>query len=229
MRMHDLGLIAAAGLFAASATSAHALTIDVLFDDTDDRTVTGPFVGSASLTLDGFFGEDLFLQSRGDDPIPDGIYGWDEFEVVEFTADFGFTSFTQDDLFAPSFTVLIEISTSPDGRTFGFSTEEFFLEEDIGTGGTDFVNEDGFLLSFEPEFGSLYFLDEGGFLPGDDIGPPLGQIPLSVVALNDTLPPDGFFGTFGPETPSSDVPIPAALPLMALGLATLGVAARRRR
>ena len=83
-----LGGLAAAFMLAAGA--AQALTIGVLFDETPDGAVSAPFVGSATLTLDGYqpgSGDDIFaasdLASRGEDPLADGIYNLGDFADFE--------------------------------------------------------------------------------------------------------------------------------------------------
>ncbi|MEM6438317.1 MAG: VPLPA-CTERM sorting domain-containing protein [Pseudomonadota bacterium] len=219
---------AAAAALMLAAGSAQALTVDVLFDDSADETVTAPFVGSATLVLDGVLELQSEASARSEADIPDGIYLLAEFFTFEFDASFDNPdplgpdlTFDEGDLVSPPFDVLVELRTTPDGRTFGFETLSFF-EDEVGDGdlGTNFVNEEGFVLSFQPGFGPLYFVEE--FFVEQFGAQQRG-------ARATPLTPVELFGSFGPETQTSDVPVPAALPLMALGIAALGAAARRRK
>jgi hypothetical protein len=118
---------------------AEALTFNFEFDNTPDATVLPPIVGTGTFSFDG-------------DP-GNGDFALTSLANFDFSFTFGGNTFTNADITTPLANILVRISTIGSDRLVNFG----------GTGGgpfdgsIDFVNAS--TLSFEPDFGSLYFQD----------------------------------------------------------------------
>jgi hypothetical protein len=116
---------------------AEALTFNFEFDNTPDATVLPPIVGTGTFSFDG-------------DP-GNGDFGLTSLANFDFSFTFGGNTFTNADITTPLANILVRISTSGSDRfvNFGGTRGGSF------GGSIDFVNAS--TLSFEPDFGSLYF------------------------------------------------------------------------
>ena len=138
--LNSLGFLCAAGLAATAlghAAPANALSFDFLFDNSPDGTVTPPIVGTGTFSFDGDPGlGDFSLTS-----LPNFNFA---FNVDNFT-------FTNADIATPLDNVLVRISQIGSELSVGFG----------GSGGgpnngsIDF-NSSSAILTFQPNFGSLY-------------------------------------------------------------------------
>lgn len=172
-----------AGLLLASALPAQALTLEVSFDGTPDGTVAAPFVGSGTL-------------STSASSLADGSYDLASLPDVMLSFVFGPSSFDLADLVTQS-PITVQIATSAGGRHFRFDSDE---DGPYG-GSADFENAVGDILSFQPDFGDLYFVT-----------------PVNGVQA---------YGTYG-AAGATVVPLPPAAAALLLGLAGLGALRRRR-
>lgn len=136
--------VVAATAIAANPLKSQALTFDFEFDNSPNSTVTPPIVGTGTFSFDG-------------DP-GDGIFALTSLANFDFSFDFAGITFTNANIATPLSNILAKISTIGSDRsvTFGGSTSGPF------GGSLDFVNA-GIGLSFQPDYGSLYFTTNNGF------------------------------------------------------------------
>jgi hypothetical protein len=125
-----------------SPLKSQALTFNFQLDNTPDATVTAPIVGTGTFSFDG-------------DP-GDGTFALTALPNFNFSLNVVGNTFTNADLVTPLANILARIQTNGSDRLINFG----------GSGGgsfggsVDFVNSSS--LSFQPNFGSLYF-SEGNF------------------------------------------------------------------
>lgn len=139
--LNSLGLLCAAGLAATAfghAAPAHALSFDFQFDNTPDGTVTPPIVGTGTFSFDGDPGL--------------GDFALTSLPNYNFEFNFGSSSFTNADIATPLANVLVRISLIGSDLSVGFGGSR----GGPNAGSIDF-NKAGEILSFQPDFGSLYF------------------------------------------------------------------------
>ena len=135
-------------MMATLCTAASGLTFDFEFDNTIDATVTAPLVGTGTFTFDG--------------DVSDGTFPLNSLPNYDFDFEFdGARLFGTADIVTPIGNILVQISTVGSTRfvTFGGSGGGPF------GGSIDFSDASG-TLSFQPNFGSLFFvttLDFGTF------------------------------------------------------------------
>jgi hypothetical protein len=120
---------------------AQAASFNFQFDNTADGTVTDPIVGTGTFTFDGDPGV--------------GTFALTSLSNYAFNFTFGGLTFTNAEIATPVANVQVQISDLGGVRSLRFG----------GSGGGPFVGSLDFLgessLSFQPNFGSLYF--QGGF------------------------------------------------------------------
>ncbi|TAE57352.1 MAG: PEP-CTERM sorting domain-containing protein [Nostocales cyanobacterium] len=135
--------VVAATAIAANPLKSQALTFDFQFDRSPNSTVTAPIVGTGTFSFDG-------------DP-GDGTFALTSLSNYNFSFNFGATTFTNADITTPLANILAQISTVGSDRfvTFGGSRGGSL------NGSLDFRNASGG-LSFEPNFGTLYFNTSSG-------------------------------------------------------------------
>lgn len=136
--------VVAATAIAANPLKSQALTFDFVFDNSPNNTITAPIVGTGAFSFDG-------------DP-GDGTFALTSLANFDFSFNFGATTFTNANISTPISNVMAQISTIGSDRfvKFGGSTGGLF------GGSLDFVNAGGG-LSFQPNYGSLYFNTNSGF------------------------------------------------------------------
>lgn len=135
---HPLALsVALAAATIALPCKANALTFNFQFDNTPNGTVTPPIVGTGTFNFDG-------------DP-GDGTFALTSLPNYNFSFTFGASTFTNANIATPVANVLVGISTVGSDRfvNFGGATGGPF------NGSIDFTGPGS--LSFQPNFGSLYF------------------------------------------------------------------------
>jgi hypothetical protein len=174
-----------AGLVAATlAAPAAALTsLNFVFDNTPDSTVVAPIVGTGNFTTPDTLGL--------------GDFALSSLSSFTFSFTFGGVTFDQADLATPLGNVIVRISQNGPMTmlTFGGSRGGPF------GGSIDFVDGAN-QLSFQPDFGVLYFMNGGG---------------------------SNFFGTFAAQPTGTTVPEPASWAMLIAGFGLVGAVARRRR
>ena len=184
MKTHQLlGLLCAAGFAATAlghAAPAHALSFDFEFDNTGDGTVTPPIVGTGTFSFDGDPG-------LGDFPLT-------SLPNFNFAFNFDTISFTNDNIATPLSSVLVRISQIGNGLSVTFGG----LGDGPFGGSLDFIDGSN-ELSFEPDFGSLYFEQ-----------------------------PDDFFGNYQGIVITVPTAVPGPLPLLSVG-AAFGFSRKIRR
>lgn len=147
--LNSLGLLCAAGLATVAlghAAPAHALSFDFLFDNSPDGTLTPPIVGTGTFSFDGDPGlRDFALTS-----LPN----------FNFLFDIDTSSFSNADSVTPLDNVLVRISQIGSDFSVSFGGSQ----GGPNNGSIDFNNA-GDVLSFQPDFGNLYFSNptEGQF------------------------------------------------------------------
>ncbi|XGV99736.1 MAG: PTPA-CTERM sorting domain-containing protein [Leptolyngbya sp. BL-A-14] len=172
-----VGAMVAAVTFGSLAPKAQALSFGFQFDNTPNSTVTPPIAGTGTFNFDGDPGDGTFALTS----------------LTNYQFNFNFlngSAFNTADIKTPLANILVKITSSGGLRSlnFGGSTGGPFL------GSLDFTNASGG-LSFQPNFGSLYFTTRGG----------VGTYKATVATSNPTA-----------------VPTPALLPgLIGLGAAAL--------
>ncbi|MBD2566895.1 PEP-CTERM sorting domain-containing protein [Anabaena lutea] len=133
--------IVAVAAIGASPLKSQALTFDFTFDNSPNGTVTAPIVGSGTFSFDGDLG--------------DGTFALTSLTNYNFSFDFGVNSFTNANIVTPVANVLVKIATIGSDRFVNFG----------GSGGGPFGGSLDFLnpspLSFQPNFGPLYFTAAG--------------------------------------------------------------------
>ncbi len=135
----SLGLKAAAGLLVAALSAPiHAAVVNFSFDNTANSTVTAPFVGSGTLTFDG--------------PAAAGTFALASLTNFVFDFTVGGVDFGNADLGTPVADVLVQFTTSGSDLVVNFGG----ARGGPFAGSLDFLNASGG-LSFQPDFGSLYF------------------------------------------------------------------------
>jgi hypothetical protein len=129
--------IVAVTVIGASPLKSQALTFDFQFDNTPNATVTPPVIGTGTFSFDG-------------DP-GNGTFALTSLSNFNFSFNVNGNSFTNTDLATPVANILAKIETNGSDRfvTFGGSGGGPIA------GSIDFVNASA--LSFQPNFGSLYF------------------------------------------------------------------------
>jgi hypothetical protein len=118
---------------------AHAAVFDFTFDTTPDGTVTAPIVGTGTFSFDG-------------DP-GNGTFALTSLANSSFSFSFGSSLFTDADIKTPLSNILVQISTNGSNRFVNFGGS---LGGPFG-GSLDFINGSSQNLSFQPNFGTLYF------------------------------------------------------------------------
>ena len=139
--LKPLALLCAAGLTTAvlgHATPAQALIFAFEFDGTFDSTLTPPIVGTGTFSFDG-------------DPGP-GTFALTSLPNFNFLFNFGSESFTNADISTPLVDILVGITVVGSDYSVNFGGSSGGPQG----GSIDFDNSNG-VLSFEPDFGSLYF------------------------------------------------------------------------
>ena len=189
--LNSFGLLCAAGLAATAlghAAPAHALSFDFLFDNSPDGTVTPPIVGAGTFSFDGDPGL--------------GDFALTSLPNFDFAFNIDTSSFSNADIATPLDNVLVRISQI--GSDFSVSFGGSSGGPNLGS--IDFNNA-GDVLSFQPDFGSLYF----------------------------SVPAKGqFFGTYQGIATSAPPPchscasVPGPLPLLGVG-AAFGFSRKIRR
>ncbi|MEC4814198.1 MAG: PEP-CTERM sorting domain-containing protein [Scytonema sp. PMC 1069.18] len=165
--------IVAVTAIGVSPLKSLALTFDFKFDNMPDATVTSPFVGTGTFSFDG-------------DP-GDGTFALTSLPNFNFSFNFGGNNFTNTDLLTPLANIFVKIETNGSDRFINFG----------GSGGgpfggsIDFVNASS--LSFQPNFGPLYFsaasfgtyqgIAQVDVTPVPEPGSILGLLGLSLGAL----------------------------------------------
>lgn len=151
--------VAAAALLPLHATSAQAAVFNFQFDTTPDGTVTPPIAGVGTFSFDG--------------PPVAGTFSLTSLPNYDFEFFFaGGTTFTTADITTP--VANVEVAISLLGSDFSVNFGGSGGGE--GSGSIDF-NNGGNELSFQPDFGSLYRLNESiGTYQG--ITPVPGPLPL---------------------------------------------------
>jgi hypothetical protein len=138
----SLGLVATSAIALSYIPEAKALSFTFGFDNTSDGTVTPPFVGSGTFSFDG-------------DP-GDGQFALTSLTNYSFNFSFGADTFTNANITTPIADIIVAIATNGSDRIVNFG----------GSGGgpnggsIDFENLSNTsqsFLSFQPNFGSLYF------------------------------------------------------------------------
>ena len=137
--------VVAVTVLSATPLKSQALTFDFSFDNSPNGTVTDPIVGTGTFSFDGDPGNGTFALAS----------------LANYNFSFNFNnglSFTNTDISTPVADVLVRIATNGTDRVvnFGGSRTGPF------TGSIDFTNASGG-LSFEPDFGTLYFNTGGNF------------------------------------------------------------------
>jgi len=137
-----VGAAVTAMTFGSFTPEAQALSFDFRFDNTPNGTVTPPVVGTGTFSFDGDPGV--------------GDFALTSLTNYQFAFNFGGNLFGNADITTPLANVLVRIAGSPGARSLNFG----------GAGGgnfggsLDFLNSSG--LSFQPNFGQLYFTTTGG-------------------------------------------------------------------
>ena len=123
--------------------TAEAATFNFSFDATPNDDVTPPLVGSGTFNFDG--------------PANVGTFGLASLSNYSFSFTFGSATFTNADIVTPVANVLVQVQQSGSDLIVNFG----------GAGGGPFGGSLDFIngpsnLSFQPNFGSLYF-ENGAF------------------------------------------------------------------
>jgi len=135
------GWVVAITLAFQAIAPAQAAIFDFTFDNTPDATVTAPIVGTGTFSFDG--------------AAAPGIVALTSLSNFAFNFDFGGSIFTNANIATPLANVLVQFTTSGSDLlvTFGGATGGPF------GGSLDFTNPSS--LSFQPNFGHLYFTAQG--------------------------------------------------------------------
>lgn len=174
---------AAAFTFGLAAPAAAVTNISFFFDNTPDSTVVAPIVGNGSFSTSDTLGL--------------GDFGLNSLTDFSFSFTFGGVSFDESHIQTPLANVILRISQNGPMTLLTFGGNE---GGPFG-GSLDFVN--GFnQLSFQPDFGVLYFMNGDG---------------------------NEYFGTYAAQPGGGTVPEPASWALLIAGFGLTGAAARRRR
>lgn len=164
----------------AATASAHAATFNFTFDGTPNGTVTAPIVATGTFTTTS--------------PINAGTVALTDLQNYSFAFTFAGRTFATGDIATPVANVRVGFSDIGNGafdlRFGGFGGGPF-------GGSLDFVSATG-VLSFQPNFGPLYFV--GGFN----------------------------LGTYEATTAAAAVPEPASWALLVTGFGLTGAVMRRR-
>lgn len=149
--------VVALTVLGATSLKSQALTVNFSFDSSPDTTVTPPIVGTGTFNFDGDPGNGTFALTS----------------LANYNFSFNFlngSSFTNTDIATPVANVFVAIQDNGSNRFVNFG----------GFGGVfggslDFLNSFG--LSFEPNFGSLYFNTTGNFGTYQGIAPATTPVP----------------------------------------------------
>jgi len=194
------GLVCGLGLVSGAPPANAGMIFTTHFDNTSDRTLSLPYVGSGVLSFDN----DLL----------DGTYAWSTLTNLVFSFAVGGESFSLTDIITPT--------TAPGLTIYQSGTDWYFdgnqgNPEDTDDGAVDFKNSNGALASFEPNN-----LDQ----PFD--APPFNRYYV-VTSLDALDAGDGFFGTYGVHPTAVPEPGTLTLLAMGGLLVCMLGAWRRRR
>jgi len=158
-----VGAAVTAMTFGSFTPEAQALSFDFQFDNTPNATVTPPIVGDGTFSFDG-------------DP-GDGTFALTSLSNFNFAFNFGGNTFGNADIATPLANVLVQITNSGGTRSLNFG----------GFGGGPFRGSLDFIngstnLSFQPNFGSLYF-SNGNFGTYEAIASTTDPTPIPTPAL----------------------------------------------